>query len=517
MKRTLGALLVALMLSNGMAFGALAEEGVALPLTNEPVTLTVFQPMNATLTGLANTVNDLLVYQELERRTGVKLDFVTPTMGQEATAYNLMIASGQLPDIIFNNGSTAAYPDGIDAAIDDGYFLDLTDLVPIYAPNYNKVRTSSDFLQKASVTDAGRIGAVYQIPSERQGTFIGLQIREDWLDELGLDMPVTYDDWENVLTQFKEVKGLAAPMMLGYQGYNAYDNNLSAGYGVSSTFYQVDGQVKYGPAEEGWRDYVTTLNRWYEKGLIDPDYMTGAGLLPDMSLITTGQTGAWTSLYTMPALYESQMAEENARVTAVAAPKVNAEDTVKIRANDFQIGVYMTISADCEYPELALQWLDYLYTEEGALLCNYGIEGDTFTLVDGEPVYTEKMLQNPDGLSFSQAMALYTMPPSSVCWQDWKRELGAVPAKDILSYDIWGATTADNTIPTGVTLTSAENQEYAKIMSDITALVNEKTNLFITGVESLDNYDAFVAQIEALKIDRAVELQQAALDRFYSR
>ena len=518
MIRKLLPVLTALILMLSVCAAPALAAVTSLPISDEPVTLSIFLPMNATLSGIVNSMNDTPFFQELERRTNVHLDFITPAIGQETTAYNLMIASGELPDIIFNRTGTMAYADGIDAAIEDGYFLDLTNLVQEYMPNYEAVRTRNDFLTRASVTDAGRIGAVYQIASKEQGPFIGLQIRQDWLDDLGLSTPVTYDDWETVLTAFKNEKGATAPMLLGGNGYNYYDNNLSAGYGVSYSFYQVDGAVKYGPVEDGWKNYVSTMHRWYEAGLIDPDYMTATSLLPDSSLITTNKTGAWTSIYTLPAMYEAQDAEQNAVIMAVAAPKVNAGDTVKIRSNNFEIGVYVTISAECKHPDIALKWLDYLFSEEGALLCNYGIEGDTFTYnAEGQPEFTDKVKSNPDGLSFSQAMAYYTMPPSNICLQDWTRELSSVPAKDIESYDIWGQTTTENNIPTGVTMTSDETKEYAKIMADITALVEEKTNHFITGVESMDDYDTFVGQIRSLHIDRAIELQQAALDRFLSR
>jgi putative aldouronate transport system substrate-binding protein len=217
-------------------------------------------------------------------------------------------------------------------------------------------------------------------------------------------------------------------------------------------------------------------------------------------------------------MYEMQNTEQQAVITAVAAPKVDPEDTVKIRANNFRIGGYITVSADCEYPEIALKWLDYLFSEEGALLCNYGIEGETFEYnAEGKPEFNDTVKNNPNGLSFSQAMAYYTMPPSCVCLQDWTRELSSVPAKDILSYDIWGVTTTENNIPAGVTMTSDESKEYAKIMADITALVNEKTNHFITGIEPLENFGKFVEQIESLGIERAIAIRQAALDRFLSR
>ncbi len=66
-------------------------------------------------------------------------------------------------------------------------------------------------------------------------------------------------------------------------------------------------------------------------------------------------------------------------------------------------------------------------------------------------------------------------------------------------------------------MTSEENQEYAKIMADITSYVEENTNNFITGVRPLSEFDDYLAQLEKLDIKRAIEIYQAALDRYYAR
>lgn len=499
---------------------ATPTEAYTLPLSDETITLTLWKPMNSNLSNIVDSYADNICFMELEKRTNVHLEFQIPAVGQEVTNYNLMIASGDLCDIIHNANGTYAYPDGLDAAVADGYFLDLTDLIAQYAPNYQATRTRDDFLTKASTTDGGILAAMYQIPTREQGPFLGYYVRKDWLEQCNLDLPVTYADWEEMLVAFKEQCGATAPLSLGPNGYDSYNNALSSGYDVSYTFYQVDNVVKYGPIEDSWKEYLTMMNGWYNKGLIDPDYMSGTSILVDTSMVTSNKTGAFPSLYTLVAMYEAMDTDQpDCDIYPVPAPVKNEGDTAKIRANNFAIGGYYTVSADCEYPEIAVEWIDYLFSEEGALLCNYGFEGDTFEYdANGTPQFTEKVTASPEGYSFAQAMAYYTMPPSSVCLQDWTRELASVPAKDLVSYDVWAECTTDHTIPTGVSMTAEENTEYAKIMSDITSLVEEKTNLFITGQLSLDtDYDAFIDQIKALNIDRAIELQQAALDRFNQR
>ena len=82
------------------------------------------------------------------------------------TNFNLMIASNNLPDMLTN---AANYSDGIEAAIDDGYYLELTDKIDEYMPNYAAFRTSMPEVEYVTSTDSGRIGAVFQIYTEPQG------------------------------------------------------------------------------------------------------------------------------------------------------------------------------------------------------------------------------------------------------------------------------------------------------------------------------------------------------------
>ena len=108
---------------------------------------------------------------------------------------------------------------------------------------------------------------------------------------------------------------------------------------------------------------------------------------------------------------------------------------------------------------------------------------------------------------------------SRVCLQDWKRELAAVPEKDLVSYDIWAEAGTENCLPdvSAMGISSDENKEYSKIMTDVTTIVNEKTSQFITGVISMDEYDDFIAQLKQMNVDRAVEIVQTVYDRFQAR
>lgn len=154
---------------------------------------------------------DYPFYKELEKETGVKVEFIHPVAGSSGDQFNVMIASGEYPDIIQNNFFT--YPGGAAKAIEDGVIIETTDYLDKYAPNLKSYLENHPNIDKMVKTDAGQY---YSFPTIQGDDFLltytGLILRKDWLDELGLDVSETIDEWETVLTAFKEKKGAAAPI-----------------------------------------------------------------------------------------------------------------------------------------------------------------------------------------------------------------------------------------------------------------------------------------------------------------
>lgn len=497
-----------------------AETGeFQLPIVDEPTTLSYFVADDSNAAIMTTDWNDNEFYQEMERRTGVHLEFEMVSSADYQTNFNLMIASGNLADMIYVGASY--YAEGVDAAIDDGYFLDLTDLVDEYMPNYEKVRTSDVQYELLSTTDSGRLGAVYELRQSKQGPWLGLWIRQDWLDDLGLETPVTFDDYHEVLTAFKNEKGATAPLILNFSGSDGEFGTMSGGLNVLNS-WQLDetGKVNFGPYMDAWKEYVTIMHQWYTEGLIDPDFMATDERTADMAKVVTGASGLFAALYTMPSVYEAASEDPNMDLAPVNPPVMNEGDEGHIRLRDSYTSGNTAISADSENWEVALRWLDYLYTEEGALLANYGVEGDTFEFDEnGEPVFTDKILNNENGWTMTQTVASYLCPSAGIAnWSDWTRELAGVPEKDQACYDVWSEFSDDWRLPSSVTLTQDESTERAALYADISTIVKEQTAQFISGALDIEsNWDAYISALEASGMERAIEITQAAYDRYLAR
>ena len=497
-----------------------AETGeFQLPIVDEPTTLSYFVADDSNAAIMTTDWNDNEFYQEMERRTGVHLEFEMVSSADYQTNFNLMIASGNLADMIYVGASY--YAEGVDAAIDDGYFLDLTDLVDEYMPNYEKIRTSDIQYELLSTTDSGRLGAVYELRQSKQGPWLGLWIRQDWLDDLGLETPVTFDDYHEVLTAFKNEKGATAPLILNFSGSDGEFGTMSGGLNVLNS-WQLDetGKVNFGPYMDAWKEYVTIMHQWYTEGLIDPDFMATDERTADMAKVVTGASGLFAALYTMPSVYEAASEDPNMNLAPVNPPVMNEGDEGHIRLRDSYTSGNTAISADSENWEVALRWLDYLYTDEGALLANYGVEGDTFEFnEEGEPEFTDKILNNENGWTMTQTVASYLCPSAGIAnWSDWTRELAGVPEKDQACYDVWSEFSDDWRLPSSVTLTQEESTERAALYADISTIVKEQTAQFISGALDIEsNWDAYISALEASGMERAIEITQAAYDRYLAR
>ena len=92
-----------------------------------------------------------------------------------------------------------------------------------------------------------------------------------------------------MLVALKDQAG-TAPLYLWQK--TGLDEQLMVGYGVNSSWYQVDGEVKFGPIEPGFKEYITMMNQWYSEGLVDPEFFGRAGIFAgDKALFLNGEFG----------------------------------------------------------------------------------------------------------------------------------------------------------------------------------------------------------------------------------
>lgn len=495
---------------------------ITLPITDEKVTLSYWFPWDATVSNVISNNNETLTCQKMEELTGVHIEYIHPTIGSEQEIFSVLIASGDYPDMIYlANG--AAYPGGIVGGIDDGVFLNINDLVQQYAPNFSGWREYDDVHRIETISDDGFILGFPMMNEEGEPANLGMVIRQDKLDLLGMEVPETLDEIYSVLKAAHDKLGMKSPLLLPGTGVFE-DSNILSAFGVGKDWYQDNGTVKYGPIQEGYKQYLQLMNQWYSEGLIDPNFVsnsfTGA---PPNDLLVSEDVMMTTTFWgrTVDAMVVNGVTEnKDFWMTPMPAAKQKKGDTVGIRTWNSPILSQTVVTSGCKNPEIAVKWLDYQYTKDAMILNNYGVEGFTFNYDEkGDFQFTDLIMNNPDGLNPTDANRLYIRRNGSG-WIDYKRQWLTNPTvkhKDqVWAYDTWSEDSTEQVIP-NVTFSTLESQDYASAYSDIETYMREMTVKFIMGVTSLNDWDTYVSTIQSMGIEDCTKLKQLALDRYYNR
>ena len=508
MKKILCTLLV-LSLMASLAGLALAAE-VAYPLAGEMKTVSWWHPLRAA--SYQSTHSDNIVWQQYAKDIGVNIEWIHPATGSETEQLTLLIASNKLPDVVQIDGlyETAG---GSAAGVDDGIFVDLTDHLVDWAPDYLAALTSSELCYAVGTTADGRVTEFAQIKQtapqfSRETLRVDIQAEIGWGDT----MPVTIEDYTKLFADMKAAGYYGwAPAATGLQTHFIFQYGITNGFCLGE-----DGKVIYGMYAEGFKDYLKQMAAWYAAGYIHPDF-TGTitrpalfdnkevGLLinpSDIAYSNAKLAGYGIYIVNYPRLYEGQrMRFETTTWDAIPADNIRT-----------------VVSANCKELETAIKMLNYGYTEQGARLFNWGIEGTTYTVgVNGTKAYTDTILNNPtipvsDGqyifkLHFGPKLA----EPDILCNPGTIGDPYALELRILHSDD----KTVDSTGIIFAKLTVEQAVARAEYMTDIDTYMKEMTLKFILGELDVDaNWDAYMATMKAMGIEEAIAITQEAVDIF---
>lgn len=488
------------------------------PITSDPITLTYWITLPAPVSKIISNLSENKAFQQMEKDTGVKIEFIHPTIGQEKEQFNLLMASGKLPDII---GAPNLYKGGEFQGMADGMFIDLTDMIPTYAPDYYKYIQKDEVFFREISTDAGRIPAVYGYKVEGDSPFRRVLLRQDMLDEMGVEVPLYIEDYEAMFDKML-AKGVTpySPDKKGYEEMftNLFDVHING----SQKFYKdLDDKVHFAPLEPGFKEYLTLMNKWYSKGYISKDF-TSVDNSQVQTMFDTGKIGMFMDA-SVGNFNRAQ--RQGFTVTTAPAPRLHAGQklhyesvgaTPKMPQNE----TMAAISKDCKNPEIALRWLNYFYTEAGAELMNWGIEGLNWSKVDGKNTYNDLMLNNPD-FGTEEASYYYKMHfIPKLNYPDVEVHANLLKSPESLEIRLRYGDDPDMDsayILPNVQYSEDEITRRTKIFSPVDTYVDEMTLKFIVGAEPMENYDKFIETMKGMGIEEAVEITQSAYDRYIKK
>ncbi len=438
---------------------------------------------------------------------------------------NLLCASGDLPDLVTNMGSV--YSGGLTAAIRDEMIIDIAPLVEKNAPYYYRAVTQDDYTLKTCITDDGQMGAMYPILEKPFPVTSGLWIRQDWLDELGKEIPTTTDELKTVLELFRDNFGADVgffQMIRANTGEAAFAaEGIWNAFGPTSFYLDDQGTIQYAPMQQHYYDYIGYCKELADEGLFLTSDMTDR---KGNELFASGSIGVEGDMPDNVPSYLALLDPEEAAKAKLVPMRALGEATEYSPVATYvstDAGGNVSISTNCKDPEAVLHVLDYLFTNEGAVFSSYGIEGLSYELnSEGKPEFTDLVSNNPNGIPVRATLGYYCNPglPGYI---DYARNQSSWDDVQKSAFDIWNSayTGSSGTVDiNALTLTQEELDAISVYKSDMTTYVTEWVNGVVFGDTALD--DASIAEFQntmktTMHIDDILATYNTAYERFQER
>lgn len=341
------------------------------------------------------------VFKEMEQLTNISFKNTANTFStQTATEMQLQTAS-QFPSDLYGGSNISNYfmtygPDGAFYSLDDYWE---------YLPNFSQYLSENPDVI-ASITSPD--GKIYHLPSLTDGGVSRAYfIREDWLDNLGLDMPETVEEFENTLIAFKndDPNGNGIKDEIPYFNdnwlemirlVNLWDARCYSSDNYDDRFVRDEYGVWYHTwTTDEFKEGIKNISRWYDLGLIDRQIFTieTSARLEYLIGDLGGMTHEWVS---STSTYNNNSYVDNFKFSVVSPPiTANGnqwEEHVRTKVTDD--GVAISTSCDEEIVPLLFAYLDYFWSEEGRILANYGVEDEHWTYIDGFPTFKEEIVDD---------------------------------------------------------------------------------------------------------------------------
>ncbi|ONI46331.1 hypothetical protein AN641_01815 [Candidatus Epulonipiscioides gigas] len=472
--------------------------------------------------------------QHLEDLTGVKLNFTNAVSADFAQKRNVMLISGEYTDVILSPGYG-----GSELLLygQQGIFIPLNDLIDQYAPNIKKALDENPIIKEAFTSTDGNIYALPRI-GKTKGTEYSwkMWLNKDWLDNLGLEIPTTTEDFYQVLKAFKEQDANGngnpndeIPFSSSLQAWNGDPTTylLNAFIPTGTSFMNLDEhkQIYHVKVTDEYKEYLKYMNKLYEEGLIDPLLFTQTkqeflklGSNPEIALLGATTAG------TLNNFANSLDYERWGQYVQIAPLEGPAGVVSAARSVDFGVAG-LVITNKCENPEVVMRVFDYMYTQEGVIQMSFGALGDG------------RLAEAPEGTvnylgEEVDYVRLDVDQSQDVCWNrvgpDGQGEefemlfgvrTGEIPDIDQILYlssitDYAPVAQDISTIVPPLIFTQEESRVNADLQLAINTYIDDSAVAFITGKRDIDKeWDAYLKQLKVLGLSKFLEIRQLAYDR----
>lgn len=492
-----------------------------LPIVNQPITYEI-----AASTQKNKNFKDLEFFQELEKETNVIVDWNMSSDDGWNEKKSLLFASNALPDAFYGQGILTEVD--IMKYASQGMLIPLNDLIKEYAPNLKAILDENPQYRRQITAPDGNIYALPTINELNPTTHDKLFINKTWLDNLGLEVPETPEEFEAVLQAFKDedANGNGDPndeipfsfRMSSTDPYNRQQGiqSLFGTFGQLDDIYHFvvnDGEVVYTPATEPYKQAISWFHDLYSKGLIDKEVFTHdfnvyVAKIQDPGKIV-GMFLGWSGNATAAANKDDYVA---------MAPLKNTNGEQIWRTVDAKIiskGSF-AITNQAEHPEVLMRWIDESYDMETSLEICQGLLGHALEIT---PDGRYQQMELPEGTTLDTVIHDFgpgndgTFAVMQPIIDKLNLNANLTERKELDKFYSQYNVPAEDMYP-NVFFTEDEIEEIGVLQTDIDSYVAQKYAGWIVegGVE--EEWDEFQKKLKDMNVDRYIEIYKTAYDRY---
>ena len=392
MAKKFALLLVLAMLFTQSALAVTVSEENTLPLCDETVTLTIWDYKN----DQRDYDNDVMT-QWVKENMNIDIEWQYHSSSEDASTYlNLMVANGEYPDILMG---TWFNPTQVSMCVEAGGVIALNDLIETQGYNYRKaLEENPDYEKMLTANDGNIYTFMYTDSGVHKASEYKMWYRPDWLETLGLEVPTTTEEFKDYLIAIRDndVNGNGdttdeIPLAGFYNGRKSdpicFLMNPFELYTDNYYYITDDNDLYFSAVTDGWREGLKYIADLYSEGLIDE-----ATYVQDQTQFQSllNKEDSEAIIGTFSYWYQGALIDTEVLDWTTYEPLAPLEGPTGLRQTAARIGgnfnLVGMISTQCENPEVAFKFMDYLIGEDGCYLGHYGVEGISYEWVD-EPSY----------------------------------------------------------------------------------------------------------------------------------
>lgn len=470
-----------------------------------PVTFSMLTPSHASWP----FQEDWYVVDLISEYTNVNFNITAVDTGGFKEKLNLTMASGVLPDLMFliDNATVQQYaPQGAFINI-----LEHLDKMPNFKAWYEENKQYAANYLSAD-------GGLYQFPqqgveeTERRGWLY----REDIFKKHNLEVPTNKDEFYNVLAELKKAYPDSYPLAArSFTGTMAQMNMLAPSWGAhyldtnDNRYFGYDFNSKtweFGPTQPEYKEMLAFYNKLYKEGLLLPNFLT-IDTKGWQDVMANSDSFITIDYLSRIDFFNKAMRESNPEFTmSYLAPASFNDDIGNKFAYSAKVLLGFVVSSQTKQLDEVLTYVDWMYSDEGKDLLTWGRPDDLYTEdASGSRQWksfaTAAEMKQATGFEVFGFYQLYdfngelsTFSPECRAATEEARNYD-LPQQPVLAYN------------------SEEQSVVNSVGTNIKTFVDEQTSKFMLGERSLDEWDAYVAEVEALGLDKLKAIHESSYAR----